>query len=618
MPKLIDLTTVPTHLPGRWLLKLCAKPIERLLAIDRINDIYERFHRKVVNEDIADSVFATALDELNVRFPVQRGQLDHIPAKGPVVIVANHPFGAVEGLILGALLLRVRPDVLLLGNYLLHEIVGIRDYILPVNPFGNKQDTAKNARGLRHCLRWLKKEGLLIAFPAGEVASWHPRRGGVADPVWHPQIATLIRLSRATVIPIYFPGHNSALFMTLGLLHPRLRTAMLPRELVNKTRKSIAVRIGSALSWQQLQRFPDDTALIQFLRLRTELLQLDAHSRAHERASATSKNHERHLEPVRAPVPAQRMQTEVDHLPGDQCLLKSGAFSVWLAESRQIPSVLEELGRLREITFREAQEGTGRSSDLDRFDEHYHHLFLWHQGKAEVVGGYRLGFVDTILRQHGIEGLYTHSLFRFGPELLNQLPPAIEFGRSFIRPEYQKKYNSLLLIWRGIGQFIARYPRYKILFGPVSISRDYETVSRNLLVHFLKHHKFNDDLSRHVSPRQPYHAEGMKLRSDHELLHSLSDIDNVSLLISEIEKDGKGVPVLLKHYLKLNGKLLSFNVDKAFSDVVDGLLMVDLRETDPKLLKRFLGSPSRSSGTTALNSTIGEHGAVVAMPYNRP
>lgn len=308
------------------------------------------------------------------------------------------------------------------------------------------------------------------------------------------------------------------------------------------------------------------------------------------------------------------MLTEIGRLPGDQCLLKNGPFSVWLAESRQIPSVLEEIGRLREITFREAQEGTGRSSDLDRFDEHYRHLFLWHHEKAEVVGGYRLGFVDTIVREHGLEGLYTHSLFRFGPDLLRQLPPAIEFGRSFIRPEYQKKYNSLLLIWRGIGRLIAGFPRYQILFGPVSISRDYETVSRNLLVHFLKRHKFNDDLSRHVSPRQPYRAEEMKLGTDNELLSSLSDIENVSLLISEIEKDGKGVPVLLKHYLKLNGKLLSFNVDTAFSDVVDGLLMVDLRETDPKLLKRFLGSPSRLSGQTIPNSGIRDPGVVVPVP----
>jgi putative hemolysin len=376
MPKLIDLTTAPPNLPGRRLLKRYARSIERLLAIDRINEAYEGFHRKVVSEDIGDSVFAAALDELHIHMTIQRGHLENIPANGAVVIVANHPFGAVEGLILGALLLRIRPDVRLLGNYLLQEIIGIRDYILPVNPFGNKQDTGKNARGLRQCLTWLKKEGSLISFPSGEVASWHPRRGGVADPVWYPQIATLIRLSRATVVPIYFPGHNSALFMLLGLLHPRLRTTLLPRELVNKAQKNIALRIGSALSWQQLQRFPDDTALIQFLRLRTELLQLDTPPRDHARTSSAGEHDGRHHAPVGAPVPAHRMQTDIDHLPGDQCLLKSGPFSVWLAESRQIPSVLEEIGRLREITFREAQEGTGHSTDLDRFDEHYRHLFL--------------------------------------------------------------------------------------------------------------------------------------------------------------------------------------------------------------------------------------------------
>jgi hypothetical protein len=227
---------------------------------------------------------------------------------------------------------------------------------------------------------------------------------------------------------------------------------------------------------------------------------------------------------------------------------------------------------------------------LDHFDAHYIHLFLWNHTTSEVVGAYRLGLVDRILEDFGPKGLYTNTLFRFKPDFMSRLPPAIEFGRSFIRPEYQKKFNCLVLIWRGIGQFIRRHPRYQVLFGPVSISRDYHSVSRMLLVRFLKENRFDHSLSAYVAPRQPYRSPSVGWLDEKALKAAFRDIEDVAFLISEIERDGKGVPVLLKHYLKLNAKLLGFSVDKAFSDVVDGLLMVDLRATDAKIVNRFIGS----------------------------
>lgn len=590
MAKLIDLADVVTHPLGKRLLRRCSGPAERLLGVDRINDYYERFRAEVLSGDLSESVFATALDVLNVRFAVERGRLHHIPRNGPVVIVANHPFGAVEGVILGAMLLRIRPDVRIIGNYLLKEIIGIRDYIFPVDPFGHKPAVSANARGIKQCLSWLRRGGCLAVFPSGEVASWQPRKGGVMDPPWNAHVAALVRLSRATVVPVYFPGRNSAYFMLLGLLSPRIRTALLPRELANQSGRRISLRIGRGIPWHRLQRFADDQAMTHYMRLSTEVLKVDTKQPGLRAQPSAGTDRLRPLETVIPPVPKQRMQRDIEQLPRDQRLLESGDFSVWLAQSRQIPHVLDEIGRLREITFRQVQEGTGRAVDLDRFDDYYLHLFLWHRKKSEVVGGYRLGPVDTILKERGLSSLYTHSLFRFEADFLDRLPPSIEFGRSFIRPEYQKKFNSLILIWRGIGQFIRRCPRYKILFGPVSISRDYEAVSKTLLVHFLKNNNFHADLSRHIAPRRPYRPQRTHLLDEGALQDSACGIEDISFLISEIENDGKGVPVLLKHYLKLNGKLLSFNVDKDFSDVVDGLLMVDLRETDPKILKRFIGS----------------------------
>jgi putative hemolysin len=452
-------------------------------------------------------------------------------------------------------------------------------------------------------MSWLKKGGCLATFPSGEVASWHPRMGRVVDPAWNPHIAAMIRVSQATVVPVFFPGRNSLFFMAMGLLHPSLRTALLPREFSNKFGQRFPVRIGRAIPWNRMRHFPEDSSIINYLRLMTEILKVRQRTQRSDSGFPAWAVKSKSFQPVMPAVSKQLLKREIERLPKDQCLVEKGDFAVLFAQSNQIPHVLNEIGRLREITFREVQEGTGRAIDLDHFDAHYTHLFLWNHATSELVGGYRLGFVDTILRERGVNGLYTHSLFRFKPEFINLLPPAIEFGRSFVRPEYQKKFNSLVLIWRGIGQYIKRCPQYKVLFGPVSISRDYQAVSKTLLVHFLKENNFHADLSRYVSPRQPYRSSPIRCLGENTMKSGIYNIEEISFLISEIENDGKGVPVLLKHYLKLNGKLLSFNIDKAFSNALDGLLMVDLRETDPKILNRFIGLPDFSHYLSEVRNT---------------
>jgi hypothetical protein len=279
----------------------------------------------------------------------------------------------------------------------------------------------------------------------------------------------------------------------------------------------------------------------------------------------------------------------VEALPRDQRLVDHKEFTVQIARAAQIPHLLREIGRLRELTFREVGEGTGRALDLDPFDKDYLHLFMWNREESEVVGAYRLGLTDRILARSGRGGLYTHTLFKFKPGFFRRIDPAVELGRSFISARYQKKYQSLSLIWRGIGEFIVRNPRYRVLFGPVSISREYTALSKDLMVRFLKKRKFNRRYADYVVARKPFHFSRLADLDGQVLESSLQDIDDVSALISEIESDNKGVPVLLRQYLKLNGKLLSFNVDPQFSQVVDGLIMVDLELTDPKLLKRFMG-----------------------------
>lgn len=589
MSKLIDLSQAIHRPLNRSFFEVVQGPVERFLSIDHINHHHERLHQSLFSAGSSDkSVFETILDVLKIRFACDAAEMAQIPPDGPLIVVANHPFGGVEGVIMGAMLSRIRPDVRVMGNYLLKRIAGLGDRIFAVNPFEGRQ-ARDSLQGLKQCLSWVKKGGALIVFPAGEVASWHSKEGRVSDPDWSPHVAALVRITRATTLPVYIPGRNSALFSMAGMVSPRLRTMLLARELENKTSRTFTIHIGRPIPWTHLKRHADDAAIIDYLRVNTEILNLrSSRSRSSFAGFGMNGGRNRRIDPLIKAIPGPVMKQEVALLPEAQLLVKQGELCVYIARSVQIPNLLKEIGRLREITFRQVHEGTGRAVDLDDFDIHYHHLFLWNHDTSELVGGYRLGMVDRILHEFGSKGLYTNTLFRFKPELLRFLTPAIEFGRSFIRSEYQKKFNSLILIWRGIGEFISRNPHYKIFFGPVSISRDYHSVSKDLMVRFLTKTQMHTKLSPYVTPRRPYRASRFRFLKSAAIECAFRDIEDVSFLISEIEKDGKGVPVLLKHYLKLNGKLLSFSIDEGFSGVVDGLLMVDLRDTDTRLMRRFV------------------------------
>src|SRR5262249_23872429 len=251
-----------------------------------------------------------------------------------------------------------------------------------------------------------------------------------------------------------------------------------------------------------------------------------------------------------------------------QLLVRSGQFRVLYASAAQIPHLLREIGRLREIAFRAAGEGSGRALDLDEFDLDYDHLFLWNDSEAEVVGAYRIGRTDEITKRCGRGGLYTSTLFEYGSDFLDRLGPALEMGRAFVRPEHQKAISPLFLLWKGIAQYVLRYPQYRMLFGTVSISDDYNCVSKQLMVEFLKNHCYLDHLSKLISPRTPFRAKRSWLAGG-EALPLIRDVGELSAVVSDIEVNSRSIPVLLRQYLKLGGRLLGFNLDPNFGDSLD-------------------------------------------------
>ena len=548
--------------------------LSRLLGVDQLERIY-----RSTTED--RPIPEQLLNNLAVTYRVSDLDLQQIPRVGATVIVANHPFGILEGAVLATVLQQVRPDVRFLANQVLDRVPEIQDLIVPVNVLSGRAEN--NAPGLRRAVEYLQNGGCLVVFPAGEVSHFQPREGMVADSRWHTVVARLVEtLSRRSVavatVPAYIRGSNSLLFQVLGTLHPRVRTALLARELLNKRDRLVELRIGSPITHKKLLEIPTPKERTEYLRWRTYLLAGRSGFKPKTSLPLLSPGKPRKSETIHAATDPEILSSEVASLPRECRLFQSGDLEVYAAQASAIPGILEEIGRLREVTFRAVGEGTGKATDLDRFDSSYLHLFVWNAAKQEIVGAYRLAGTDVT------SDLYTATLFKYNGDFLRKLGPALELGRSFVRAEYQRGFAPLLALWRGIGAYVARNPRYKTLFGPVSISNQYQAVSRELMVAFLERHASLREWIGLIASRNPF-----RIRYRDSLPVERLDLEDLADCVADLEPSRTGVPVLLRQYLKLGGKLLGFNVDPEFSNALDGLIVVDLTNTEPRLLDRYLG-----------------------------
>lgn len=603
--QIFALPRVPARPGGPALHPLVAGTLERLFALRRLDEAY----RGVGGGEPGGPFAVRALQRLAITWHASAEDLAHLPAEGPAVVVCNHPFGAVEGLVLAALAAARRPDLRILANRLLCRVPELQDLVIPVEVFGGPGAARLNAAALRRAGAWLGAGGAVALFPAGEVAHLQPGRWLVTDPPWQPGAARLVRASGAPAVPVFFPGGNGALFQGAGLLHPGLRTALLPRELLNKRGRRIEVRIGAPVPAAVLARFEDDRKLLEHLRLRTYALG----ARPRRAAGASPAPARLPLlrprpAPVAAPAPPGVLAEEIARLPREALLAGSGEQEVWCVGAAEAPELLREVGRLREVTFRLAGEGSGRPLDLDRFDATYRHLVLWDRASGAVAGAYRIGMADRLLQGHGPAGLYTSTLFSYRPGFFERVSPALELGRSFVVPAYQKSYGALLLLWRGIGSFLVANSRYRYLFGPVSISERYQPLSRELMVAFLQASRPAADLAGLVRPRTPLPAPRHRHFDPARTAEAIGDLDGLGALVGDIEPDGAGVPILLRHYLKLDARVAAFNRDPQFSGVWDCLLVVDLWRAQDALLARYLGR----DGLAAYRARARAHGAAAA------
>jgi len=551
-----------------------ATAVNRLLQIDRLEALYARASAE-------HGFVRRLLDDLDVRVNVTPADFDKIPSTGAVVALSNHPFGILDGVMLADLLMRARPDVRILTNQLLGELPELSSIGIFIDPFDRPESRVANGRALKQAIAHLRAGGLLLIFPAGEVSHFDLKKRAICDPEWNRTAARLIRIAHAKSLPILIRGANGIPFQMLGMVHPRLRTAALPAEMLNKRGKSVEIRIGGTIDASRIETIADDADATRYLRLRVELLA--------RRSSDTAERANYDTLPVVACSPVETLADEINALPAECKLEEAREFAVYLAGARSIPLVLQEIGRLREMTFRAAREGTGQPLDLDRFDPHYLHLFLWNKEKREVVGAYRLGDVPALMSRFGLKGLYTESLFRFNARFVRQLGPSLELGRSFIRPEYQRQFAPLLLLWKGIGIYVSRHPEYSTLIGAVSVSNQYSPASRELIARYFEKQNATEEWRGAVRARRPLRGNLVQKWETEALCSLLPDVEDLSAPIADLEPDGKGIPILVRQYVKLGGKLLAFSVDPRFANTLDGFVMVDLTRTSPEILARYMG-----------------------------
>jgi putative hemolysin len=547
----------------------------KVLSLKKIDYWYHK-----AQELPGDNFPEKVLKAMNVSYHVSLEELDRIPETGPLYITANHPFGGIEGIVLAAMLKKVRPDVKFLVTRFLRYFPEFEEDFIFVDNSKLSKKRVNNTSALKEAISFVKKGGALVIFPAGVVSHIHLSRRKVEDPIWQENMMRLMEKNTAPIVPAYFHGSNSALFHVLGLIHPALRTIRLPKELLNKRDTELHLAIGHPVPFHKLKNFQTHENKLLYLRRRTYNL-----AKKYKRVKDKSTIADVNMEPIIEPVDLQLLKKEIAAIPKDQVLFEDETTLIFHANYDQIPNMMMEIGRQRERTFRLVEEGTGNSYDTDEYDRYYVQIVTWDKTENAIMGGYRMGQIDKIVDKQGVEGLYVNTLFKLSKGVIKDISPGIEMGRSYVTPEYQRNYNSLMYLWKGIGHFIAKYPHYRFLFGPVSISNDYAHVSQELMIRFLDTFYSDDKLRKKVKATNPPFKKRKNIRKE----FFSDDLSELEAHISDFEKEPITVPILIKHYIKLGAKFLGFNRDPLFNNALDSLIVVDLTKSPARTLTKYMG-----------------------------
>jgi putative hemolysin len=552
----------------------------KVLKISALNKIYDR------NKHLQDVPFLNAiLEDLQIKFEIPEEDLKRLPKDGAYITISNHPLGGVDGILLLKLMLEREPNFKIIANFLLHRIEPLKKYIMPVNPFENHKDAKSSVIGIKETLRHLSDGKPLGMFPAGEVSTYKDGKL-VVDKAWEEGAIKVIRKAQVPVIPIYFHAKNSRLFYFLSKLNPTLRTAKLPSELLTQKDRIIKVRIGKPISVAEQNELTTVEEYSKFLRKKTYMLAKPFEKDIKYLPTASDLKIPKSPKQIVTGANQEKMIDEVNKLRDGDCrLLQSKNYEVFFAGAGKIPNILHEIGRLRETTFRAIGEGTNESIDLDKYDQYYHHMFLWDDETNQIAGAYRMGLGSEIFPKYGMEGFYLNDLFRFEPELHDMMHHSIEMGRAFIIKEYQQKPMPLFLLWRGIIHTTLHFPEHKFLLGGVSISNQFSNFSKSLMIEFMKSNYYDPYIAQYIHPKKEFKVKLKDADKDFIFDEAEADLNKFDKIIDELEPGNLRLPVLIKKYIKQNARLVAFNVDPMFNNAIDGLMYIRIADIPESTMK---------------------------------
>lgn len=554
-----------------------------ITKLSELNKIYD------ANKHLKGIAFLDGvIDDLGIEFEIPEKDLKRIPKTGAFITVSNHPLGGIDGIILLKLLLEIRPDYKIIANFLLHRLLPLKPYVFPVNPFEDRKEIKSSNQGLKEAILHIQQGRPMGIFPAGEVSTFR-ENNSIVDKPWAPEAMKLVQRMKVPVVPVYFHAKNSNSFYRWAKLGGSFRTAKLPSELLNQKNRKIKVRIGNPISVKDQEDHAETDAYTAFLRKKTYMLASAFHKKTLlENIPRQIKFPRSSKSPLNIAMETSEhlMQREINFCrENDKRLLVSKNYEVFLAERKDIPNIVLEIGRLREITFRAIGEGTNKAVDLDRFDNFYHHLFLYDNDTQKIAGAYRMGMGSKIFPKYGIDGFYLHELFRFEPELYKLMSESIEMGRAFVVKDYQQKPMPLFLLWKGIVHCTLRFPEHNYLIGGVSISNKFSKFSKSIMIEFMKSHYYDPYVAQYIRPKKEFKVKLKDSDKDFVFDETEADLNKFDKIIDELEPDNLRMPVLLKKYIKQNAKVVAFNVDPLFNNSVDGLMYIRIADLPESTVK---------------------------------
>ena len=553
------------------ILNFFAPILDRLLGIKKLNNLYrEQQFSGLGKQDFSEQLLAA----LEVSILSTDKILKKIPKTCKFIVVCNHPYGMVEGVIIANILTNYRSDTKVMANIALQVFTEINDYFIFANPL--KPQTAINSTAIKQCYRHVENDGLLVIFPAGRVSFYQNEHKIITDGHWNRLAVNIATKTQAPILPIFISGTNSVLFHRLGRVYYRFRLLMLAREMFKLQNHQITLSANNLITPKHLQVFSNSDMKNKLLRLQCYLNDQQYFQPWPKDDAKTA------ISPVAEKTDSKLIKSELEKLPEKQHLLTFKNYAVYYGYQRQIPSCVKEIARLRELTFRDLDEGSGEPYDTDKFDATYMHLFIFDHDKNQITGAYRIGQTDILQKQGGLAQLYLSQMFNFNNDFINQQQPCLEMGRSFIIASEQKSYHSLLLLWQGIGAYVGQNPRYRTFYGTVSLSKQYDPRSVAIMEQIMV--KASAGVTAKTAFTGRLHPEVTQFIEQNTI-----KLKELSVIINAIEEDGKDIPVLLKQYHKLGANFHCMAIDTNFNQTPGLLLSVHFPSTPKKLLKLYLG-----------------------------